>query len=95
MTAATSFPIMTIIPSGCRLHLITDERHVPHLLPGEWVVLDTDDIDEGEIYLVRQRQSGPMLWQVLRPPLIICARVPANPQKYPQNLKNRAIELNT
>ena len=65
----TSFPIMTSIPDGCRLHLITDERHVPHLRPGEWVVLDATPVDRlddggwGEVSLLRQR-GGDKLWCV-------------------------------
>ena len=69
MTDTLAYPVFRFIPDGCRLHCVQDDRNMPHLRPGEWVVLDTevDQIDWGEVYVVHY--DNPMggrdvLWQV-------------------------------
>lgn len=68
-TAHLAFPVFDWLPRGAVLWPVEDERHAPHLQPGEHAVIDPHDtaIAWGELYLVRQHR-GPVLWQVAAVP---------------------------
>ena len=57
------------MPPGHTVHYVDDDRHWPHLKPGETALVDTTDrkIAWGELYLVRQRH-GPIIWQITPDP---------------------------
>jgi len=62
-----AYPVVNDMPPGHTVAYVTDDRHWPHLKPGEYVLVDTTDraIVYGELYLVRHSR-GPMLWQICR-----------------------------
>lgn len=57
------------LQAGCHIHLLPNNMHAPHLLAGEWAVVDPAcrEIEPGGLYLVMQ-SSGPIVWQVLAEP---------------------------
>jgi hypothetical protein len=57
------------MPPGHTTHYVDDDRHWPHLKPGETALVDTSDrtIIWGELYLLRQF-CGPMIWQICKEP---------------------------
>jgi hypothetical protein len=60
-----AFPILSAVPVGHTVAYIGDDRHAPHLQPGEFAVVDTSErgIEFGELYLIHQSR-GPVLWQI-------------------------------
>jgi hypothetical protein len=69
ITQLRALEIFSDVPDGCRLHLVRDSCHAPHLRAGEFAVIDLVDqtIRFGELYLVAQSR-GPALWQINREP---------------------------
>ncbi|MEJ0068304.1 MAG: hypothetical protein WDO24_05755 [Pseudomonadota bacterium] len=59
ITELRALEIFSNVPDGCRLHLMSDDRHDPHLREGEWAVVDPSDRDlvSGELYQI-QWKSG-------------------------------------
>jgi hypothetical protein len=64
-----ALPVTSEMPAGHTTVYIYDERHSPHLRPGENALVDTTDRDIvfGELYLIRQSR-GPVIWQVYKAP---------------------------
>jgi hypothetical protein len=56
------------MPVGHTTVYIDDDRHSPHLKPGESALVDTTDreIVFGEVYLIRQSR-GAVIWQISKP----------------------------
>jgi hypothetical protein len=54
-----AFPVMSEMPVGHTTVYIDDDRHWPHLKPGESALVDTTDreIVFGEVYVVRQSRG--------------------------------------
>lgn len=61
-----SFIIYDRLPEGSIAFQVTDGRSLPHIRPGEHVVVDTSDRDpvHGELFLI-QWQSGPRVPHVM------------------------------
>lgn len=55
------------VPPGCKLELVRDGAHAPHLRPGEFVVADLNDraFVSGELYLIRYPSGGRAIRQVV------------------------------
>ena len=53
------------VPAGCTLQLVGDEESAPHLRPGEFAVVDTEDTEpqNGELYLIRWMSGGTSIVQ--------------------------------
>jgi hypothetical protein len=60
-----AFEIVERVPPGCFTLRIEDDRHVPHLRPGEMAVVDPHDREYqcGEVYAIQQSR-GPVIWEV-------------------------------
>lgn len=54
-----ALPVYDQLPAGCIAHLVTDRHSMPHIRPGEFVVVDTNDraVRHLETYLI-QWQDG-------------------------------------
>lgn len=62
--------MLSTVPEGCRLHLVTDDWCEPHVHLGEFAIIDPNDREPvfGEPYLL-QMQSGPRrIWRVCEEP---------------------------
>jgi hypothetical protein len=77
------------MPSGHTTVYIDDDRHWPHVKPGETVLVDTTDreIIFGELYLVRQSR-GPRLWQITRTPDVYRAPAESRATAFMRPLNN-------
>lgn len=62
-----AFEAFDHVPPGCKLELVRDGSHTPHLRPGEFVVADLNDrtLVSGELYLIRYPNGGRAIRQVL------------------------------
>ena len=62
---ATAFQLFDRVPEGCRLFMVPDNRHWPHLRTAEWALVDEMDreIEWNEVYLVRNL-TRQLLWQI-------------------------------
>lgn len=60
-----AFEVYSDVPSGCRLEVVRDGGHAPHLRAGEMVVVDTNDREPAlwELFAVLQ-SSGVNIWQI-------------------------------
>jgi hypothetical protein len=54
-----AFIVCDRIPEGCKAYVVPDNRQLPHLRAGEWVVVDPDDRvpTHGDLFMI-QWQSG-------------------------------------
>ncbi|WP_333605969.1 hypothetical protein [Novosphingobium sp.] len=73
MTDATqpglrSFIVYDELPAGCIAFEVPDSTSLPHVRPGEFVVIDPEDRDpaEGELFAITWKSSFDRKWQIVQ-----------------------------
>lgn len=63
--SSLAFEIVDHVPPNCFTLCVDDDRHAPHLQPGELVIVDPSDREYrcGEVFAVQQL-NGPAIWEV-------------------------------
>ena len=71
-----ALPTLDALPAGSVTHLVADASAAPHLLPGEFAVIDTTDREpiHGELYVIRY--SSPLTDSGFRDRVIEACRRP-------------------